>query len=65
METKEEKQGKPEKGRTYAVVVGIDYRTPSGEKRANPGDKVTDIPTRSVRWLVEQGAIKEVKPGKG
>jgi hypothetical protein len=54
----DEKQKKP---RTYAVVIGINYKTVDGEKRAEPGDRVSDLPPKSVRWLVEAGAIKEVK----
>lgn len=59
----EEKKKKAEKedGRTYAVAIGINYQTPTGEKRAEPGDKVNDIPAKAVRWLVEAGAIKEMK----
>jgi hypothetical protein len=60
----EESKGKAEKGRMYAVVVGIDYKTPLGEKRANPGDRVDDIPAKSVRWLLEQGAITEISKRK-
>jgi hypothetical protein len=59
MAEKEEKDDK--KARTYVVVVGMNYPTPSGEKRAEPGDKVKDIPSKSVRWLVESGVLKEVK----
>lgn len=39
----------------YRVNVGIDY----AGKRAEPGDLVDDIPTRSVKWLLEQGTIEE------
>lgn len=40
----------------YRVNVGIDY----AGKRAEPGDLVDDIPTRSVKWLLEQGIVEEV-----
>lgn len=50
-------------GRTYVVVIGINYATPTGEKRVEPGDKVSDLPAKSVNWLLESGAIKEVKDG--
>lgn len=56
-----EKKQKDEAGRTYAVAVGMNYKTDKGEKRVEPGDKVSDLPPKSVRWLVEAGAIKEVK----
>jgi hypothetical protein len=39
---------------TYKVLTGIDY----AGKRAEPGDLVTDIPPRSVTWLVAQGIIE-------
>lgn len=39
----------------YRVNVGIDY----AGRRAEPGDLVDDIPTRSVKWLLEQGVIEE------
>jgi hypothetical protein len=56
-----ENEKKDDEKRSYVVVTGINYKTAKGEKRANPGDKVNDIPSRSVRWLVEAGAIKEMK----
>jgi hypothetical protein len=56
-----ENEKKDDEKRSYVVVTGINYKTAKGEKRANPGDKVSDIPSRSVRWLVEAGAIKEMK----
>lgn len=37
----------------YRVVHGLDY---SG-KRAEPGDVVTDLPAKSVPWLLEQAHI--------
>lgn len=42
---------------TYKVLQGIDY----GDKRAEAGDIVDDIPTRSVGWLKEQGIIELVE----
>lgn len=61
MDEKKKKPEKDEAGRTYAVAIGINYQTPTGEKRAEPGDKVSDLPAKAVRWLVEAGAIKEIK----
>ncbi|MFI7707608.1 hypothetical protein [Nonomuraea sp. NPDC049480] len=46
----------------YKVLAGLNY-TPKGrgeERRADAGDVVDDLPTKSVGWLVEQGAIEEV-----
>jgi hypothetical protein len=40
----------------YKVLVGVDY----AGKRAEPGDIVTDLPAKSVPWLLEQGVIESV-----
>jgi hypothetical protein len=42
----------------YEVVTGLNYPTKAGEKRAEPGDVVTDLPAKSIEWLLEQGHIK-------
>lgn len=39
----------------YRVLTGIDY----AGKRAEPGDIITDIPSRSVGWLLEQGIVEK------
>jgi hypothetical protein len=39
----------------YRILVGIDY----AGKRAEPGDIVTDLPGRSVGWLLEQGIVEK------
>lgn len=46
----------------HKVLVGLSY----AGKRANAGDTVSDIPSRSVPWLIEQGLIEpaEGKPNK-
>ena len=41
---------------TYKVLVGIDY----SDKRAEAGDTVSDLPTKSVSWLLEQGIIESI-----
>ena len=41
---------------TYKVLVGIDY----SDKRAEAGDTVSDLPTKSVSWLLEQGVIESI-----
>lgn len=38
----------------HKVLVGLSY----AGKRAEAGDIVSDIPSRSVPWLVEQGLIE-------
>lgn len=40
----------------YKVLVGLDY----GDKRAEAGDVVDDLPTKSVEWLLESRCIEEV-----
>lgn len=45
----------------YRVKVGLNYPTKGGkEKRANPGDAVTDIPAKSLPLLLSLGYIEEV-----
>jgi len=45
---------------TYRVTggpdgtAGLSYR----DKRAEPGDEVSDLPRESIRWLREQGYIE-------
>lgn len=56
---------KPEKDkadkRTFVALVGINYSTASGEKRVEPGKKVSDLSASSVPWMLEQGIIKSVE----
>jgi len=42
----------------YKVLVGINYGP--DDKRAEPGDVVSDIPNKSITWMVEQGIIEPV-----
>jgi len=44
----------------YRVLVGVDY----AGKRAEAGTIVSDIPSRSVNWLLEQGIIEKTEGGK-
>jgi hypothetical protein len=46
---------------TYRVLRGIDY-PPS--RRAEAGDIVSDIPERSVKWMIASGVIAEVEAPK-
>jgi hypothetical protein len=43
----------------YRVLVGLNY--PPNDKRAEPGDVVDDIPPGSLGWLLDAGAVEEVK----
>ena len=47
----------------YKVLRGVSY----GANRAEPGDIVSDIPQKSIPWLLECGVIeateaKQIKP---
>jgi hypothetical protein len=42
----------------YKVQVGLDYPTPKGKKRAEPGECVDDLPKKSLEWLLRQGCVK-------
>jgi hypothetical protein len=42
----------------FVVLVGMDY----GKTRREPGDIAGDIPSVSVPWLLEQGAIEAAAP---
>lgn len=44
----------------YRVLVGVDY----AGKRVEAGSIVSDIPSRSVNWLLEQGIIEKTDGGK-
>lgn len=42
----------------FKVLVGLDYPTKQGKKRAEPGDCVDDLPKSSLDWLLRQDCIK-------
>lgn len=44
---------------SYEVLVGLDYVTPRGPRRAEPGEVVDDLPEKSLPWLLEQGCIRK------
>lgn len=48
---------------SYKVLTGLNYPP---DNRAEIGDVVDDIPSKSIKWLVEIGAIEKVdgKPSK-
>ena len=56
-EKKPEKKKAKEYGE-FIAVVGINYPTATGEKRVEAGERVSDLPSRSVPWLLESGSIK-------
>lgn len=45
---------------TYRVIVGIDY----AGKRVEPGALVSDLPPKSVSWLVAQGIVEKADGSK-
>lgn len=47
---------------TYRVLTGISYPP---NKRAEAGDLVDDLPSRSIKWLAGSGAIEKVDSPKG
>ena len=54
----------------YRILIGINYRADGAppvpndplELRREPGDVVDDIPSKSVDWLIECGAIELAGP---
>lgn len=46
---------------TYEVKTGLDYPP---NKRAEVGARVSDLPAKSIPWLVEQGHVVLVKDGE-
>ncbi|WP_433114290.1 hypothetical protein [Micromonospora sp. CA-246542] len=48
----------------YRVNVGLNYPTKTNkEKRAEPGQLVTDLPEKSIPELIDLGYIEEVGNG--
>jgi hypothetical protein len=41
----------------YRAIVGLDYPP---NKRAEAGDLVSDLPEKSVAWLLDSGFIEEL-----
>ena len=42
---------------SYILKVGLMF----GDKQYEEGDIIDDVPTKSVKWLKQQGLIEEVK----
>lgn len=49
----------PTSSRSYRVIVGISYR----DRRAEPGDVVTDLEPGEIEWMLADGVIEEVSGG--
>lgn len=49
----------------YRALAGINYPGKSGEKRAEAGELVSDLPTKSVKWLLDGGYIEPVSFATG
>ena len=47
--------------KAYKVIVGLNYPAKGGEKRAEPEDVVTDLPPKSLPWLLEGGYVEPVE----
>ena len=45
---------------SFKVLAGIDY----ADKRAEVGDVVSDLPSSSIAWLVEQGIVEKIESEK-
>jgi hypothetical protein len=41
----------------YVATVGLNYPTASGEARVEAGATVSDLPAKSVSWLLDGGYI--------
>ena len=45
--------------KAYVVKVGIHYR----DRRAEPGDVVTDLKPGEIEWMLADGVIEETSRG--
>lgn len=45
----------------YEAVTGLNYQVKGKDRRVEPGDPATDLPEKSIDWLLEQGHIKLVE----
>jgi hypothetical protein len=41
----------------YKVLIGLSYPP---DKRAEAGDIVDDLPSKSIKWLLDNGHIEEI-----
>lgn len=51
------KKPRTKSGTGWVAVVGLDYRTPHGDKRVEAGDRCDDVPETSAKWLAKDGLI--------
>lgn len=49
------------RSRYYRVLTGLNYPGKRGEKRVEPGEIVSDIPSASLEWLLSRGCVEKVK----
>lgn len=50
---------------TYKANVGLNYPGSGGKpKRVEAGDTVSDLPSESIPWLLDQKLIEPVAPTK-
>lgn len=47
--------------RTFIANVGLNYPTSDGEARVEAGGKVSDLPAKSISWLLSGGYITDEK----
>jgi hypothetical protein len=55
--SKDEKNKSKARKASYEVLTGLNY----GDRRAEAGETVSDLPASSIGWLLEQGHIKRVE----
>jgi hypothetical protein len=48
----------------YRVKVGISYPTVNGERHAEPGEAVDDLPAGAAEWMLADGAVEEIRSRK-
>lgn len=44
----------------HKVLVGINYTVGGVEKRAEPGDLISDLPAEAVAWMTRDGVVEAV-----
>jgi len=55
--SKDEKSKSKTLKASYEVLTGLNY----GDRRAEGGEIISDLPASSIGWLLEQGHIKPVE----
>lgn len=49
------------RSRYYRALTGLNYPGKKGEKRVEPGEVVSDLPSASLNWLLSQGYVEKVE----